>query len=69
MIVYTGDVLDLQAVDQYIRNSNRIEVFEDGAGVKFIPQEVITCPDFEELKPIFNKLTPIKYTPFPDEND
>ena len=69
MIVFTGDVLDLEAIDQYTNNSNRIEVFADGAGVKFIPKEVIDCPDFAELKPIFDKLTPIQYTPISHEND
>lgn len=69
MIVYTGNKADLQIIDSYEINNNRIEVCTDGAGVEFITQEVIEYPLFAPLEPYFLNLIPTKYTPFPDEND
>jgi hypothetical protein len=63
MLVYTGNDTDLMKLDWYEINSNRIEVCTDGAGVKFVTREVIDYPLFAELKPIFDTLQPIEYTP------
>ena len=63
MIVYTGNILNITAIDKYEINNNRIEVCTDGAGVDFITKEVIEYPLFAELKPIFDNLQPIEYTP------
>jgi hypothetical protein len=69
MIVYTGNEADLNIIDLYETDNNRIEVCTDGAGIKFITQDVIDYPLFASLEPYFVKLIPTKYTPFPDEND
>jgi len=67
MIVYTGNISDIMAIDRFETNNNRIEVCTDGAGVDFITQEVIEYPLFAELKPIFDNLKPIEYTPYAEQ--
>jgi hypothetical protein len=63
MVIYTGNISDIMAIDGYENNNNRIEVCTDGAGVKFITQEVIEYPLFADLKKHFDNLQPIEYTP------
>lgn len=68
MIIYTGAEADLNKIHGYEKNNNRIEVATDSNGLRYIPHEVVTYPDFQELKPIFDKLTPIEYTPNVEPN-
>lgn len=63
MMIFTGDIADLNKIDGYEKKGNRIEVVTDGAGIKYVPPEVIELPEFQELKPIFDLLIPIEYTP------
>lgn len=69
MIVYTGNIETIEQLNGVCVDGWKIEIIYDGAGVPFVNQETIDNPIFAEKTPIFNKLTPIKYTPFPNEND
>lgn len=65
MIVYTGNEADLSIIDLYETDNNRIEVCEDGAGIKYITKDVIEYPLFSSLEPYFSNLIPVEYTPPP----
>lgn len=67
IMIYTGSEADLNELDLFEKDYNRIEVVEDGAGIKHIPLDVIECPIFAELTPIFERLTPVPYTPHPPQ--
>jgi len=67
MIIYTGNESELNILNGFTKNGNRIEVVTDGAGVPYVPHEVVTFPEFQELKPIFDKLKPTEYTPHENE--
>jgi hypothetical protein len=69
MIVYTGNIETIEQLNGVCVDGWKIEIIYDGSGVPFVNQETIDNPIFAEKKPIFNKLTPIKYTPFSNEND
>ena len=63
MIVYTGNTSIIEQLDGVCVDGYKIEIVADFAGVPFVNKETIENPIFAELKPIFDKLTPIQYTP------
>jgi hypothetical protein len=69
MIVYTGNTKTIEQLDGICVDGYKIEIVSDYAGVPFVNKETIDNPIFAELKLIFDKLTPIQYTPISHEND
>jgi hypothetical protein len=62
--IYTGDSNTLSKIDGCFVDGCKIIITKDGAGVPFVNIETINNPVFDFLKPYFEELKPIKYTPF-----
>ncbi|MGI9190927.1 MAG: hypothetical protein ACR2IL_02320 [Chitinophagaceae bacterium] len=66
MTIYTSKDDTIMQLDGVDVDGWRIEIVEDGAGVPYVNEETIQNPIFSEFKRIFDKLTPIEYTPHED---
>jgi len=66
MIVYTGTQQVIDLINGYTTEDNRyIEFAIDGSNTLVLGKETLIDPYFSELKPYFERLVPIEYTPPP----